>query len=182
MTDRSIIDRRIREAEKAAEARLAEVRAVPVYRPARPMGVAVSRALRPILKQAGPAPETLASRWSEIVGIRLAGMSTPLRVAKGKSGGVLHIRAPSAAAPILMHAAAHIIDRVNLASGSTIKSLKIVHTAPPAVPPHMAARPLSAHEREDLVRRLAPVRTPDIRNALAELGEAVLARPHGRKA
>jgi hypothetical protein len=44
----------------------------------------------------------------------------------------------------------------------------------------MAPRPLSAHEREDLVRRLAPVRTPDIRNALAELGEAVLGQPNGR--
>ena len=55
------------EREREAEARLAQTRAVPVYRPARPMGAAVAGALRPLLKEAGPAPETLQSRWTEIL-------------------------------------------------------------------------------------------------------------------
>src|SRR5690606_5861663 len=120
-----------REKEREAERRLAAVHAVPVYRPAKPMGVALNRALRPILKDAGPAPETLKSRWSEIVGLKLAAVTEPVRVSRGKGGGVLHLRAPSAAAPIIQHAKDHILERVNLASGSKIKSLKIVQTAPP---------------------------------------------------
>jgi hypothetical protein len=160
--------------ERAAAARLAETRAMPVYRVGRPLGFAVSRALAPILKKAGPARDTLASRWPEIVGARLAAVSSPVRVSKGKTGGVLHLRAPSAAAPMIQHAAEHILERVNLASGSKIRSIKIVHTAAPAHILARRTRPLTPAEREALVRRLAPVRNPAVRDALAELGEAIL--------
>lgn len=162
------------ERERQAEARLAETHAVPVYRPARPMGVALARALRPLLKEAGPAPETLQSRWPEIVGLRLAAVTQPVRVARGKGGAVLHLRVPSAAAPIVQHAKDHILERVNLASGSKITSLKIVQTAPPKQLSLVIPRPLTPEQREALVKRLAPVRNTAVRNALAQLGEAVL--------
>lgn len=168
------IDWNEREKEREAEARLAETRAVPVYRPARPMGVALQKALRPILKEAGPAPETLQSRWTEIVGLRLATVTEPIRVARAKGGSVLHLRVPSAAAPIVQHAKDHILERVNLASGSKIASLKIVQTAPPKQLALVIPRPLTPEQREALVKRLAPVRTPAVRNALAKLGEAIL--------
>jgi len=164
----------IREAEEAARARLAEVRAKPAWRGPRPLGAAVTRALAPILKQAGPAPDTLASRWAEIVGARLAAVTSPIRVARGRDGGILHLRAPSAAAPMIQHAAEHIMERVNLASGSKIKALRIVHTAAPAPLAVPRARPLSPEQRAELVRRLAPVRSSALRSALADLGEAVL--------
>ncbi len=163
-----------REKERQAEARLAQTHAVPVYRPARPMGVALARALRPILKEAGPAPETLQSRWPEIVGLRLAAVTQPIRVARAKGGAVLHLRVPSAAAPIVQHAKDHILERVNLASGSKIASLKIVQTAPPRQLSLVIPRPLTPEQREALVKRLAPVRNTAVRNALAQLGEAVL--------
>jgi hypothetical protein len=162
------------EDERAAVARLTETKAVPAWRPGRPLGLAVSRTLAPILKQAGPARDTLASRWADIVGERLAAVSSPVRVSKGKTGGVLHLRAPSAAAPMIQHAAEHILERVNLASGSKIRSIRIVHTAAPAQVQTRRARPLTPAEREALFRRLAPVRTPAVRDALAELGEAIL--------
>jgi hypothetical protein len=163
-----------REKERQAEARLAETHAIPVYRPARPMGVALARALRPILKEAGPAPETLQSRWPEIVGLRLAAVTEPVRVARAREGGVLHLRVPSAAAPIVQHARDHILERVNLASGSKITSLKIIQTAPPKQLALVIPRPLTPEQREALVKRLAPVRNTNIRNALAKLGEAIL--------
>lgn len=163
-----------REKERQAEVRLAETHAVPVYRPARPMGVALARALRPLLKEAGPAPETLQSRWPEIVGLRLAAVTQPIRVARAKGGAVLHLRVPSAAAPIVQHARDHILERVNLASGSKIASLKIVQTAPPKQLSLVIPRPLTPEQREALVKRLAPVRSTAVRNALAQLGEAVL--------
>jgi hypothetical protein len=163
-----------REKEQEAERRLAETHAVPVYRPAKPMGVAVQKALRPILKDAGPAPETLKSRWPEIVGLKLAAVTEPVRVARGKGGNVLHLRAPSAAAPIIAHSKEHILERVNLASGSKIKALKIIQTAPPKQLSVVVPRPLSPQQREALVKSLAPVKTQGLRSALASLGEAVL--------
>ncbi|MEZ6029473.1 MAG: DciA family protein [Hyphomonadaceae bacterium] len=163
-----------REKEREAEQRLAAVHAVPVYRPAKPMGVALNRALRPILKDAGPAPETLKSRWSEIVGLKLAAVTEPVRVSRGKGGGVLHLRAPSAAAPIIQHAKDHILERVNLASGSKIKSLKIVQTAPPKQLALVIPKPLTPEQRADLVKRLTPVKDNPLRKALTGLGEAVL--------
>lgn len=163
-----------REKEREAERRLAEAHAVPVYRPAKPMGVALQKALRPLLKEAGPAPETLKSRWTEIVGLQLAKITEPVRVSRGKGGNVLHLRAPSAAAPIISHSKEHILERVNLASGSKIKTLKIIQTAPPKQLNLVVARPLTPQQREALVKSLTPVRTPGLRSALAELGEAVL--------
>ncbi|MFT3725758.1 MAG: DciA family protein [Hyphomonadaceae bacterium] len=168
------IDWNEREKERQAEARLAETHAIPVYRNARPMGAALAKALRPLLKEAGPAPETLQSRWPEIVGLRLAAVTQPIRVARAKGGAVLHLRVPSAAAPIVQHAKDHIIERVNLASGSKIASLKIVQTAPQKQLALVTPRPLTPEQREALVKRLAPVKTPAIRNALAQLGEAIL--------
>ena len=169
-------DWRKEEEERAALLRLAEVRAVPVYRSPRTLGHTVVRSLKPILKGAAPSSDTLASRWPEIVGERLAKITAPVRVSRGKTGGVLHLRAPSAAAPMIQHAAEHILERVNLASGSRVKTIRIIHTAAPA---HVSAprpRPLSPVEREELIRSLALVHTPAVRSALEELGKAVLER------
>lgn len=162
------------EEERAAEARLAAVRTVPVYRSAKPMGVALKRTLRPVLKESGPAPDTLRSRWAEIVGPRLASVTEPVRVAKARGGAVLHLRAPSAAAPILQHAKDHILDRVNLASGSKIRTLKIIQTAPQRQLALVIPRPLTPEQRAELVTRLAGVRDRPLRDALGVLGEAVL--------
>lgn len=168
------IDWKAREAEREAEARLREVHAKPVYRTAKPMGAAMNRALRPILKMAGPAPETLQSRWQEIVGLRIAAVTEPVRVARSRDGGVLHLRVTSAAAPIIQHAKDHILERVNLASGSKITSLKLIQTAPPKQLALVIPRPLTPEQRRELVQNLAPVQSRAIRDALAGLGEAIL--------
>lgn len=171
------LDWRKLEQEAAALARLAEVRAIPARRNARPFGHALAKALAPILKQAGPSPDTLASRWPEIVGQRLAAMTSPIRVSKGKAGGVLHLRATSAAATMIQHAQDHIMERVNLASGSKIKSIRIVQTTAPLKLAVRRPRALAPQEREALVRALAPVRSQSLRAALADLGESILSDP-----
>jgi hypothetical protein len=169
-------DWRKEEEERAALLRLAEVRAMPVYRSPRTLGHTVIRSLKPILKGAAPAADTLASRWREIVGERLAKVTAPVRLSRGKAGGVLHLRAPSAAAPMVQHAAEHILERVNLASGSKVRTIRIIHTAAPAEVSAPRPRSLSPAEREALVRSLALVQTPAIRSALEELGKAILTR------
>lgn len=163
--------------ERAALARLAEVRATPPVRPMPAMDKALRRALAPILKDAGPAAGTLSARWEEIVGARLAAVTEPLRVVPGKTGATLHLRAPSAAAPMIQHAAEHIMEKVGLATGARIKSLKVVQTsASPSRPAKQVQPPrlLTPDERMELDRSLAPIQTPAIRDALERLGEAVL--------
>ena len=161
--------------EEAALARLAQSRAIPAYRPAPPVNHALVRALGPILKQAGPAPGTLAARWPEIVGERLAKITEPVKVTPGRGGATLTIRAPSAAAPMIQHARDHIIERVNLTGAAKIKDLRIVQTLSPnqAKPPGRP-RPLTREEHARLSHDLAAIETPAIRNALAGLGEAIL--------
>lgn len=168
--------RQLRE-EREAAARLAEVQTRPLPRPMPALDRALRRTLAPILKEAGPAATTLESRWAEIVGQRLAAVTKPVRVVPGKTGATLHIQAPSAAAPMVQHAADHIMEKVSLATGATIKTLKIVQTAgrkraaaTPAPPP----RALTPDERADIDRALAPLQTPAIRDALEQLGEAVI--------
>jgi hypothetical protein len=140
------------------------------------MQTALRKALAPLLKEAGPATSSLASRWPEIVGEKLAKVTEPLRVQSSKTGAILHIRAPSAAAPMLQHAAEHIMAKVSLATGAKVKSIKIVQTAAAAAPVSRkaAARLLTAEERTQLQTGLSAVQTSPIRSALERLGEAVI--------
>jgi hypothetical protein len=172
-------DWRKEEEEAAALARLAETRAIPVYRLPRNLGRTLARQLKPILKETGPSTEALASRWPEIVGKRLADLTQPVRVIKSKAGGVLQLRVSSAASTMIQHAREHIIERVNLSAGAKIpiKDIRIIHTAAPAHVSAPRARPLSPAEREALIRSLALVQTKSVRSALEELGKAILTRP-----
>ncbi len=169
-------DWRKEEEEAAARARLAEVRAVPVFRPPRSLGQTVFRSVKPILRETAPASSSLASRWPEIVGERLAKVTSLVRVSRGKGGGVLHLRAPSAAAPMIQHARDHILERVNLAAGTKmpIRDIRIVHTAAPTEIGAPRPRSLSPAEREALIRSLALVQNKQVRSALEELGKAVM--------
>ena len=106
--------------------------------------------------------------------MKIAAITEPLRVSRAKGGNVLHLRVPSAAAPIIQHARDHILERVNLASGSKITSLKLVQTAPPKQLALVIPRPLTPEQRAELVKRLAPVQSNALRSALSHLGEAVM--------
>jgi hypothetical protein len=164
--------------EADALARLAEVRAIPAFRGPRNLGHTVLKSLKPILKETAPASTSLASRWPEIVGERLARLTTLIRISRGKTGGVLHLRAASAAAPVIQHAREHILERVNLAAGTKmpIREIRIVQTAAPADVSAPRPRSLSPAEREALIRSLALVQTQAVRSALEELGKAVMTR------
>jgi hypothetical protein len=161
--------------EEAAAARLAMQRGRPAFQGPRAMGAAVAKALAPILKAAGPAPATLAQRWPEIVGPRLAAISAPLKVTKSKAGATLVVRAPSAAAPVILHAQQEILQKVALATGANVTSLRIVQTEGPAAENRPQPRPLSTAERAEIRKGAETAETPALRDALAALGEAVAA-------
>ncbi len=160
-------------AEDAALARLKALQTRAVPPPPKAIGNAMRRALAPLLKEAGPAPGTLAARWSEIVGPKLAGVTEPLRVAPARGGAVLHIRASPAAAGMIQHAGDHIRQRVELATGTPIKSLKITQTAADAPKPRKALPQITPEERARITADLADVPSPRVRAALSQLGESI---------
>lgn len=168
-------------AEREAEARLAATRARPAAPPAPPISRAMRAALKPVMKDAAPSLAALEDRWTEMVGPRLGAITRPAKVTTAKGMTTLTVRAPSAAAPLIQHAAEAILARVSLAIGKTVETLKIEQTkvaAPIAgAPAGRRPRVLSAAEREAIAHDLDQVKTPAVRDALKALGEAVLAWP-----
>ncbi|MEZ5937312.1 MAG: DciA family protein [Hyphomonadaceae bacterium] len=164
-----------RQEERAALEVLKSVRTRAAYTPGRSLNDAISRALAPILKEAGPAAGTLEARWPEIVGPRLAKVTRPIKVAPGKGGSTLHLQASSAAAAMIQHAEDHIRERVGLATGAKIKAIRIIQTTTPKPKAKdRPAPPLTPAERASLTSALGDVKTPRVREALEQLGEAVL--------
>ncbi len=163
--------------EQAAIARLEAVKTKKRWSPASPLHVALHKAIAPLIRDHGPAVGSLQARWAEIVGPQIAKLCQPARLAPSKTGHTLYLRAPSAASIAIQHAADTIIDRVELATGAKIKSIKIDQTAAPrkakASPDARTRRQLSGQERKEIVDALANIDSPVVRNALAELGEAV---------
>ncbi len=153
---------------------------------ARPLGVtppfarALQKAMQPILKVAGPSPGTLAAQWPEIVGQRLAAVTHPIRVQPAKGGATLHIRAPSAAAPMIQHAQEGILQKVRMATGYDIVKIKIDQTAGAPPKPKTPPPKLTEEQRVNLTESLVSVKTGPLNKALAQLGEAVLAQPATR--
>lgn len=165
--------------EQAAIARLEAVKTRKRWSPASPLHRAMQKAIAPLIREFGPALGSLEARWPEIVGPQIAKLCQPARLVPSKTGHTLFLRAPSAASTAIQHAADTIIDRVEIATGAKIKSIKIDQTAAPRKARPAGAkseqRQLSSQERKDIVDALASINSPVVRNALTELGEAVAA-------
>jgi hypothetical protein len=171
---------RERREEQAARRLIAETSARPMGSTP-PFSRALQKAIQPILKAAGPSPGTLAAQWPEIVGARLAAITHPIRVQPAKGGSTLHVRAPSAAAPMLQHAQEAILQKVRLATGHDVRRLKIDQTVVATPAPRAPRRKLSAEERAELQAQLTDVRSKPLSEALAGLGEAVMTQPEPRR-
>lgn len=162
--------------DSEAEESLRRRRARPLAPPPSALAHVMRKALEPVLREAGPAATTLAARWLEIVGPKLAAVSEPLKVTAGKNGASLSIRAHAAAAPLLQHASKQILERVSLAGGKPVTAIRIVQTAADAKATVVAkpAPSISFAQRQELVSALERVENGAVRAALAKLGEAVL--------
>ena len=165
-------------AERRAEYRLAARRGQPLAPPPKDVSHAILKALRPILKQTGSPISAVEARWAEIVGPALAKLSQPVKVVRSRKGAVLVVRARSAAAAKLQHISDIVVERVNLGSGKKITGLRIDHTqsTPPrgaASAPSSDTRNLSPQQRRNLVDGLKDVESPQVKSALAALGEAM---------
>jgi hypothetical protein len=156
----------------------------------RPLADLIGAAIQPALAAQGFAGREVLSLWSEIVGERLAARSRPLKIdwprrRPGADDGArpdqatLVVLVESAFAPELQHAAPVILARVNghlgwAAVGRVVLKQGPVAGQTGAPAPHAAAVDQAAQQRA--TEASAPVETPAVREAVARLGAAVLAR------
>jgi hypothetical protein len=114
----------------------------------------------------------LQTRWKEIVGDKIATISSP-DIIKGET---LVIKVVAAAAPMMSMRSAEIIGLVRLAGASKVKKLSFVR-APLSKPKteataKRAKRPLNAMEQRALDAKLEYVENPDLKAALKRLADA----------
>lgn len=174
--------------DREAQEILARRKTRPSPRPAPRAGKALAPLIREMDERFGRGAAALEGRWVEIVGERIARVSRPQKLTKGRggSGGTLELRVPGAAALLIQHQEAEIIEQVNLFLGpGAVERLRIaqgpikplpaakVQPAPAPAPP-----PLPAGVEAELARELEAA-PEGLRAALARLGRAVLSRETG---
>jgi hypothetical protein len=143
----------------------------------RAVGVAASKLADPIVaKRGGGILTRLKAQWAEIVGSDWAAVTWPTALGRD---GVLKLRAASGAALELQHRAPLLIERINLFFGRpAIRRLSLVQgPLPLALPPtRPLLRQLAPGEIKALDERLSDIAEPELRDALAQLGKAVIGR------
>ncbi|MXP62508.1 DUF721 domain-containing protein [Roseomonas sp. M0104] len=157
--------------EKPEEA----TRPAPVWRAdlgPRPLSALLPRLTRPAFKRRSPAAAHLMTDWPEIVGPALAAQSMPLRM----TGGTLTLRCAGPMAMELQHMAPQLVARINTALGQRlVERLRFVQGAMPPPAPR-AKRPPPAKLPAAVSEALEAVPDPELRAALARLGQGVYRR------
>jgi hypothetical protein len=91
---------------------------------------------RPAFRVRSPAGAALMTNWAEIVGPRLAEMTAPRKLSRGQ----LTIACPGPVAMELQHAAATLIERINVHAGArVVERLRFVQE--PVGTPQVTASP-----------------------------------------
>ena len=172
--------------ESEAREILARRRTRPQLRPPPPAGKSLAPLIKKLDAQFGRGAGALEPRWVEIVGERLARVTRPQKLTKGRgtAGGTLELRVAGPAALLVQHQSEDILARVNLFLGpGSVDRLRIAQG--PVKPPsdiaatpkrRPAAQPLAAHEEAELKASIAAA--PDaLKGPLERLGRAVLGDP-----
>ena len=135
---------------------------------------------RVAFRKFGFVQSAVLSRWSEIVGERYAGVSSPesIRFPRGeRSNGVLSLVVQGAHAPMMQHIAPEIVERVNRFFGYpavarvAIRQGEVARKPKPADP--VPAAPLPA-ELGDSLRAIVD---PELRAVLEGLGAGLATPP-----
>jgi hypothetical protein len=155
--------------------------------PARPRG-GTARAVADMVPDVGRAAfrrfgfvqSAVVSRWSEIVGERYAGVSSPesIRFPHGRQAeGVLTLRVDGAHGTMMQHVAPAIIERVNRFFGYTAVARIAIRpeAAGPLPVPRRTAPPSLKLAPIDLGDSLRTVGDPELRACLASLAGALAA-------
>ena len=167
-----------------AEAReiLARRRTRPAPRPAPKAGKALTKFVRDLDGRFGKGAGALEPRWHDIVGERLARVTRPQKLTKGRgnAGGTLELKVAGAAALLVQHQSQEIIDRVNLFLGpGSVERLRISQgpiaslAAVQSPKQRSGPQPLTAAEQAALADSLAKAPAA-MKASLERLGRAVL--------
>jgi hypothetical protein len=146
----------------------------------RALGADLAPLLRPILGKRGIGEAQLIAEWASIVGADLAAEARPDRLvfaAGERRDGTLRLRVGPAIALELQHREPVIIERINAFFGyRAVARLAFVQAAPALrrEPTVTAVRALSADEAAALAERVGGVEDPELKEALARLGRAIL--------
>ncbi|KQS55505.1 hypothetical protein ASG17_05345 [Brevundimonas sp. Leaf363] len=172
--------RRTLPTESEAREILARRRTRPPLRPPPPAGRSLAPLIRQLDDRFGKGAGALETRWREIVGDRLAAVTRPQKLTKGRGGapGVLELRVAGPAALLVQHQSAEILSRVNLFLGAgAVDRLRIaqgpVKPLPKAAAPaRPRATPLPASVEREIEASVegAP---DDLKAALSKLARAV---------
>jgi hypothetical protein len=135
-----------------------------------------------VLGKRGFAEAQLVAQWPAIIGDKMAEAVSPEKLSFPSRGerrdGTLHLRVAPGLALEVQHREPVLVERINAFFGYRAVARLALRQGPPASPPRPpppARRALKSEERQSLDRRLAAVDHPDLKAALARLGEAVLA-------
>ncbi len=150
-----------------------------------PVSELVARVVDPVLAKRAGMTTGLLQAWDEIVGDRIASCTRPERIRWARRAtaedpfepATLIVACEGPAALIVQHMTDRIVDRVNAYLGfAAIGRVRIVQK--PVTPqerrppPRRALRP---EEKQHVSARVAAVDDDGLREALARLGESVLA-------
>ena len=142
----------------------------------RAAGIAAARLAGPIVaRHGGGVIGRLKAEWVAVVGAELGATTWPQTLGRD---GALKLRVVSNAALDLQHRAPLVIERINLFFGRPVVARLVLvqgplplATRPRPAPPV----PLATEEAKALDARLAQIGDPELRAALAGLGNLVLA-------
>jgi hypothetical protein len=174
--------------ESEAREILARRRTRPQLRPPPPAGRSLAPLIKKLDAQFGRGASALEPRWREIVGERLARVTRPQKLTKGRggAGGTLELRVAGPAALLVQHQSEDILQRVNLFLGAgSVEKLRIAQGpvkplseggAKPRPRGRAVLPPLPASVEAELAA--AVEEAPDgLKAALRKLGRAVLSQP-----
>ena len=143
------------------------------------------RALDKVLKGAsakrGFSQIEILTQWPAIVGAMLAQHSCPERLTFDRDKGgdaTLLVRVDGAFGLELQHLAPQVIERINTYFGyRAVKGIQIIQGPVPRKtrPAPRTVRALTDEEQAQVARVVAPTRDPELADALAALGRAVMA-------
>ena len=147
----------------------------------RAIGAESSKATSPIRRKRGFFEASVFSDWTAIVGPHLGDQCVPLRLVRGPEGegGTLHVRVTGPLALELQHLEPQVIERINGFYGFRAIARLRMHQGPIAPPVRKPAPVVPTASQDDLdtlERQLAGVTDPDLRRALRDLGESIMAR------
>jgi hypothetical protein len=120
----------------------------------------------------------LVTQWDAVIGAELAAKLAPERLTfpRGeRKNGTLRLRVASAFATEAQHLEPVLIERINafFGYGAVARLTLMQGPAPNAVPATPPPRRLTAAEQGAIDARVAGIRDPELRDALARLGTAV---------